>query len=86
MPLPVDMEKRYVTEVKKGSGGNKMEEVLSKYAKALIYEALEEMAKKMLADGLDVSAISRYTGLSEAQINSMRRGRRKTQPSLPGSL
>ena len=76
---------QYVTEVKKGSGGNKMEEVLSKYAMSIIYEGLEEMAKKMLADGLDVSAISRYTGLSEAQINSMRRGRRKKPCKLDAS-
>ena len=71
MPLPVDMEKRYVTEVKKGPGGNKMEKLLSNYDKMVISEKTWEMAVKMLDKGIDTQTISEVTGLSEARIKSL---------------
>jgi hypothetical protein len=71
MPLPVDMEKRYVTEVKKGSGGNKMEKLLSNYDKMVISEKTWEMAKRMLNKGMDVKTIAEVTNLSEDEIKEV---------------
>ncbi len=71
MPLPVDMEKRYVTEVKKGPAGNKMEKLLSNYDKMVISDEREEMAKKMLDEGIDISTVARVTELPEAKIKSL---------------
>ena len=64
MPLPVDMEKRYVTEVKKGPGGNKMEKLLSNYDKMVIIEAA-------LKKGMSVKAIASLTDLSEVEVKEI---------------
>lgn len=71
MPLPVDMEKRYVTEVKKGPGGNKMEKLLSNYDKMVISERDQEMARGLLQDGVDPKIVAKRYGLTEKQIRSM---------------
>jgi len=68
MPLPVDMEKRYVTEVKKGPGGNKMEKLLSNYDKMVISEKTWEMAIGLYEDGVDHEIIKRRTGYSVKEI------------------
>jgi hypothetical protein len=71
MPLPVDMEKQYVTEVKKGPGGNKMEKLLSNYDKMVISERDQEMARGLLQDGVDPKIVAKRYGLTEKQIRSM---------------
>ena len=71
MPLPVDMEKKYVTEVKKGPGGKKMEKLLSNYDKMIISKEREEMALEMLVAGEPMDKIKKYTKLTEAEIKAL---------------
>ena len=48
-----------------------MEKLLSNYDKMVISDEREEMAKKMLDEGIDTSTIARVTGLAEAKIKSL---------------
>ena len=67
MPLPVDMEKQYVTEVKKGPGGNKMEKLLSNYDKMVIIDTV----KRMINKGMDIKTIAEVTNLSEYEVKEI---------------
>ncbi|HOT76479.1 MAG TPA: hypothetical protein PK467_11870, partial [Candidatus Wallbacteria bacterium] len=71
MPLPMDKEKEYRDEVKKGPGGNKMGKLLSNYDKMVISERDQEMARGLLQDGVEPKIVAKRYGLTEKQIRSM---------------
>ena len=48
-----------------------LKEAIEKTTKKVQKQSQIDMAKKMLADGLDVNAISKYTSLSKKEINSL---------------
>ncbi len=76
--LPMDLEEKFVCEMKETEEEKKMPIVTNAEKIGRMEGKLEgklegkiETAKKMLEDGLDVSAIAKYTGLSEAKIKSL---------------
>ena len=67
MPLPVDMEKKYVTEVKKGPGGKKMEKLLSNYDKMILSKRDQDLAKSLRELGVSEEKIQEAIRLADEQ-------------------